>query len=87
MQSRRYGLTGKGNHKGCPYGGRMGWWSSNRVRQYGWAVPRTAPTAQNRRWGMMGKGAGDGFPPPSLRVLAIRGNNGGERGEAMSMEL
>ena len=29
VQSRRYGLTGKGNHKGCPYGGRMGWWSSN----------------------------------------------------------
>ena len=22
-------MMGKGNHKGCPYGGRIWWWSSN----------------------------------------------------------
>ena len=28
---------GEGNHKGCPYGGRMGWWSSNPfVSRGGW---------------------------------------------------
>ena len=28
-QIRRWGMMGKGNHEGCPYGVWMGWWSSN----------------------------------------------------------
>ena len=28
-KSRRWGMMGKGNHKGCSYMGWMWWWSSN----------------------------------------------------------
>ena len=39
MKSRRCGMTGKGNHKGCPYGGWMGWWSANRFVSMGGRFP------------------------------------------------
>ena len=39
MQSRRYGLMGKGNDKGCPYGGWIWWWSSNGFASLGGRFP------------------------------------------------
>ena len=54
-------MMGKGNHKGCPYGGADGVVVVERVPE--WAGgSRTAPTAQIRRWGMMGKGNHEGCP-------------------------
>ena len=106
----RWGMMGKGNHKGCPYGGVDGVWSSNRfvsmggrfpnrpygqsrrwgigegqpqglpLRGGGWGVvgesvwaggSRTAPTAQSRRWGMMGKGNHKGCPYGGVDVVVV----------------
>ena len=60
-QSRRCGLRGKGNHKGCPYGGRMWWWSSNGLVSLGGRFPNR-PYGKSGRWGMMGKGTHEGLP-------------------------
>ena len=35
-------MMGKGNHKGCPYGGVDVVVVVERVRQYGWAVPESS---------------------------------------------
>ena len=34
-----WGMTGKGNHKGCPYGVWMWWWSSNGFVSLGGRFP------------------------------------------------
>ena len=39
VKSRRWGMTGKGNDKGCPYGGVDLVVVVERVRQFGQAVP------------------------------------------------
>ena len=38
-QIRRWGMMGKGNHEGCPYGVWMGWWSSNGLVSLGGRFP------------------------------------------------
>ena len=51
VQIRRCGMMGKGNHKGCPYGGWMGWWLSNPFVSVGGRFP-------NRPYGKSGVGSG-----------------------------
>ncbi len=60
---------GEGNHKGCPYGGRMGWWSSNPYVGMGGRFP-------NRPYGKSGLDGDDGWRVRGMDSRA-GGNNGG----------
>ena len=69
-------MTGKGNHKGCPYGGWMGWWSANGFVSLGGRFP-------NRPYGNSGLDGDDGWRvrgmdsrPREKRVRGFRGKNG-----------
>ena len=64
-------MMGKGNHKGCPYGGVDGVVVVEPVRQLGGRGSRTAPTAQSRRWWMMGKGNHKGLPLRGVDVVVV----------------
>ena len=61
VQSRRWGMMGKGTHEGCPYGGRMWWWSSNGLVSLGGRFPNR-PYGKSGRWEMTGKGNHKGCP-------------------------
>ena len=61
-------MMGKGNHKGCPYGGRMGWWSSNGFVSLGGRFP-------NRPYGNSGLDGDDGWRVWGMDSR-LRGKNG-----------
>ena len=75
------GMMGKGNHKGCPYGGWMGWWSSNVFVSVGGRFPNR-PYGEEWRWGMTGGWCG-GCVSVQVGTMAgeiLCGSNGGRDG-------